>query len=152
MTARRRCRPIWRTSRHAAGVGLVTAIFLLVVLAGLGVAIVSVVTGQQSSAALDQQGARAYQAARAGIEWAMWSHLRSGTPLPCQLAGTAATSFAMPPQASSLAAFTVTISCNTPVAGHFLLTATACNQPLNSVCPNTSPGPDYVQRQLQAEL
>lgn len=144
----RRHRPVWRTGRRAAGVGLVTAIFLLVVLAALGVAIVSVVTGQQSSSALDQQGARAYQAARSGIEWAMWRHLRSGVPLVCNGSNT---SFAMP-AGTSLSAFTVTVSCTAPVQGHFLLTSTACTQPAGTDCPNGSPGADYVQRQLQAEL
>jgi MSHA biogenesis protein MshP len=59
-----------------AGVGLVTAIFLLVVLAGLGVAMVSLFTTQQASADLDLQGARAYQAARAGIEWGVFQRLQ----------------------------------------------------------------------------
>jgi len=45
-------------ARRASGAGLVTAIFLLVVLAGLGVAIVTVFTSQQASSNLDVQGRR----------------------------------------------------------------------------------------------
>ena len=53
-----------RIRMHEAGAGLVTAIFLLVVLAGLGVAAVTLFNAQQASSSLDQEGAKAYQAAR----------------------------------------------------------------------------------------
>src|SRR5437899_3676273 len=66
-----------RRQRRSAGVGLVTAIFLLVVLAGLGGAMVALSAAQQSSSALDVEGARAYQAARAGIEWGLYQNLRT---------------------------------------------------------------------------
>lgn len=55
------------------GFSIVSAIFLLVVLAFLGVAMVSFSTTQQQSQALDVMGSRAYQAARAGIEWAAYN-------------------------------------------------------------------------------
>ena len=62
-----------RVLRHArqAGVGLVTAIFLLVVLAGLGVAAVSLFTSQQAGSNLGIEGAKAYQGGRAGIAWGL---------------------------------------------------------------------------------
>ena len=63
--------------RRSAGIGLVTAIFLLVVLAGLAVAMVGISGAQHSASALDVQGARAYQAARAGIEWGLFQSLRN---------------------------------------------------------------------------
>ena len=53
------------------GFTLVTALFLLVVLALLGLFIVSVFGLQQSSQALDVSGTRAYAGAQAGIEWAL---------------------------------------------------------------------------------
>ena len=49
------------------GFSIVTAIFLVVVLALLGAFIVSVTGLQQTSTQLDVQGVRAYQAARAGV-------------------------------------------------------------------------------------
>ncbi len=55
------------------GFSIVSAIFLLVVLAFLGVAMVSFSTTQQQSQSLDVMGSRAYQAARAGIEWAAYN-------------------------------------------------------------------------------
>jgi Tfp pilus assembly protein PilX len=58
-----------------SGFLLVTAIFLLVVLAALGAFILTISGTQQTSSALDVQGSRAYQAARAGIEWASYQLL-----------------------------------------------------------------------------
>jgi len=52
------------------GFSLVSAIFLLVVLAGLGAVMVTFSTAQNQSLAMDVLGSRAYQAAHAGIEWA----------------------------------------------------------------------------------
>ncbi|MBU3903827.1 MAG: hypothetical protein KJ572_08330 [Gammaproteobacteria bacterium] len=55
------------------GFSIVTAIFLLVVLSFLGVAMVTFSTTQHQSSAMDVMGSRAYQAARAGIEWAAYN-------------------------------------------------------------------------------
>ena len=57
------------TFNMQSGFSLVTAIFLLVILASLGAFIVTVSGLQQTSSALDVQGSRAYHAARSGIEW-----------------------------------------------------------------------------------
>jgi Tfp pilus assembly protein PilX len=67
--------------RRQQGFSLVTAIFLLVVLAGLGAVMATFFTNQQQSSALDVMGSRAYQAARAGIEWAVYDTtvLKTGT-------------------------------------------------------------------------
>jgi MSHA biogenesis protein MshP len=53
------------------GFSLVTALFLLVVLALLGVFIVAVFGLQQSAQALDVTGTRTYAGAQAGVEWAL---------------------------------------------------------------------------------
>jgi Tfp pilus assembly protein PilX len=58
-----------------SGFLLVSAIFLLVILAALGAFILTISGTQQTSSALDVQGARAYQAARAGIDWASYQLL-----------------------------------------------------------------------------
>jgi MSHA biogenesis protein MshP len=147
---------IYRTLRRSGGVGLVTAIFLLVVLAGLAVAMVTISTSQQSASALDVQGARAYQAARAGIEWGLYQNLR--TPgRRCD----AAYSFALPAD-SSLNSFTVTVRCRliagpaTPAApdslDRWVIEANACNQPGAAGCPNLSNSADYVQRRIEVQL
>jgi MSHA biogenesis protein MshP len=146
------------------GFALVSAIFLLVVLAGLGVAMMTFTTAQHASSGMDVMGARAYQAARAGIEWALFQRLNppvsGGTPTYCALlAGNLPYNLIMP-AGTTLTPFTVTLTCNVtydsaPTGGITVrtITATACNQPSNGACPNSSPtSPNYVQRTIQVTL
>jgi len=55
--------------KNKAGFTLVQAIFVVVVLAILGAAMVKLIGVQSSTSTLALQGARAYQAARSGLEW-----------------------------------------------------------------------------------
>ena len=151
------------------GFSIVTAIFLLVVLSLLGAFIVSVTGLQQSSQQLDVQGVRAYQAARAGIEWGAWQVLDPNNDLPGFGATAnlppcpgASTNLPAGTLAASLSVFTVTVTCsatiNAPTTegnrniGAYQIIATACNQPSAGACPNLSPLSGYVERQLQATL
>jgi MSHA biogenesis protein MshP len=151
--------------RRERGFSIVTALFLLVVLSLLGAFIVSVTGLQQSSQQLDVQGVRAYQAARAGIEWGAWQVLDPNNDLP----GVGGDPNNLPPcpgpttnlssLAQSLSPFIVTVTCsaNTTTEGNrnvaaYLIIATACNQPSAGACPNASPASGYVERQLQATL
>ncbi|MCW5603027.1 MAG: agglutinin biogenesis protein MshP [Burkholderiales bacterium] len=133
------------TRDHQTGFSLVTAVFLLVVLGGLAAAIVTVTGMQQSTLMLDVQGSRAYQAARAGIEWGAFQSLRNGN--------CGGTVLAFPD--TTLAGFSTTVTCTrTPAneAGVIInideYIATACNLP---PCPNPNPqaGTDYAERQLR---
>lgn len=136
--------------RRQCGFSIVTAIFLIVILAGLGAFAVSMFRVQQTSAAFDELGSRGYQAAQAGIEWGAWQVLRNGG------ACAATTNLALP---GALQAFTVTVACTStahteagiPVTIYQLM-ATACNQPAAGACPNPAPGADYVERQVQAAV
>lgn len=147
------------------GFSIVTAIFLIVVLAALGVLIVSVTGIQQSSQALDVQGVRAYQAAKAGIEWGAFqvldpnNTLNPATCSPVVMPGCPAASTTLPALAQSLATFTVTVACTDNVAAAvteanrsiatYEIISTACNQP---PCPNPAPAVGYVERRLTATL
>jgi MSHA biogenesis protein MshP len=147
-----------RMLHKSSGVALVTAIFLLVVLAGLAVAIVSLTTTQQTTSTQDEQGARAYLAAKAGLEWALFRQLQTGD-LNCPRTAT----FAMP-RNTTLSAFTVTVSCGAPSTGfgvasgedptakRITITSVACNGPVGAACPAASNSPDYVQRVVRAQL
>jgi len=129
------------------GVGLAAAIFLLVVIGGLIAFLVRMSGLQHSTAALDVQGGRAFQSARAGIEWGVYRALRNSS---C----AANASFGL---AGGLSDFTVTVECtDTPytevdaTVNHvYSVRATACNRPAAGACPGTA-GPFYVERQLQA--
>lgn len=133
-----------RRDQRQRGFALASAVFLLVILAALGAAMVNFASVQHASSSLDIQGSRAYQAARAGIEWGLYQGMRNSS---C----TTPNSFA--PPAPTLSAFRVTVTCASTVAGNIstfqtveTLTATACNQPSGGACPNASPGAGYVQR------
>jgi MSHA biogenesis protein MshP len=147
--------------RKQTGLALVTAIFLLVVLAGLAVAVVSLRTSQQDASVKDEMGTRAYLAAKAGMEWALFTALQGAGPTrAANLCNAAPVNFTLPP-GTTLSAFAVNITCavdlsfygdggvNDPTANHFLITVTACNA---AACPAAARGPDYVQRQLTAQL
>lgn len=55
--------------KNRAGFTLVQAIFILVVLSLLGVVMMRMIGVQSSTSVFALQGARAYQAARSGLEW-----------------------------------------------------------------------------------
>jgi MSHA biogenesis protein MshP len=132
-------------THRSAGFAIVTAIFIIVALAALSAAIVSLVRTQQTGSALDTEGARAYQAARAGMEWGAYRSLRDNSCV-------AATSIAL---GGSLGAYVATVGCTRSThneAGTNLnidtIVATACNQPAAGNCPNPAPGAAYAERQI----
>jgi MSHA biogenesis protein MshP len=136
-----------RRLRRQAGVGLVTAIFLLVVLAGLGVAMVSLFHAQQASSNLDLQGARAYQAARAGLEWGLFQQMRNNSCAPDAR-------FPIPGVSIS-ASFHVVVSCVRSGSANLArttITATACSIADAQGGCSPSSNPEYVMRQLEAGL
>lgn len=89
--------------RRQRGVALIVALFVIVVLAGLGLFAMRVGTGQQQSVNLDLLGARAEAAAAAGTEFGANQALRhancAAAPPPLSLAQGA------------LKGFTVQVSC-----------------------------------------
>lgn len=132
--------------RHQGGFAIVSAIFILVVLAALGAFMVSISTNQHIGSALDVQGAKAYQAARAGMEWGLYRQMRDGACVASQT---------FVPPAPGLADFTVTVTCASAAPGVnggpavYTLRATACNQPTGA-CPNTTTANGlYVERRVE---
>ena len=150
-----------------AGFSIIAAIFLLVVLALLAAFIASVTGMQQSSGQLDVLGVRAYQSARAGMEWGAYQVLDPNNTLnatDCTGATTkptmpvcpgpgGTTNLAASTLVGSLSPFTVTVRCTltTPDAANgnrsttegnrsiwvYQLVVDACNQPTGGSCPNT---------------
>lgn len=142
------------------GFSLVTAIFLLVVLAGLGAAMVSFSTVQHQSSTLDILGSRAYQAARAGIEWAAFQVVQSGVAAPPSGAGgfaalcqATATSSSVN-LAGTLSAFPVSVSCNASSAVESATTVWMYNitSTASGVAGATVGSPDYVERQMTVTI
>lgn len=124
----------------ARGFAIVTALFILVVLALLGSYVVNIITGQHRGATLDLLGVQAQQAARAGVEWGLYRQQRDNSCLASTTLGLAGT---------TLAEFAVTVQC-ADVDGVAHIVATACNQPVAGDCPNEAGhGEFYVERRLE---
>ncbi len=126
------------------GFALPTAIFLLVVLAALGAYMVTLSRTSHLSSALDVHSARAYQAARAGIEWAAWQvAVPPGPATPCPVSPSTLT------LGATLAAFEVSVECTRSDATDgseavhvYRITSTAT--------AGATGEPDYVERRIEA--
>ncbi len=131
-----------RPDKQQRGLGIIAAIVILVIFAGLSAFIVRLSAGQALGSALDVQGSQAYLAAHAGLEWAKYQTVSASCAASTSLTG-----------ATAVNGYTVTVTCNPVTADEagprsiYLLTATACN---DTTCPQTSPGPLYVERRLTA--
>lgn len=99
------------------GFSLITAIFLLVILAMLGAFMITLSTTQNVTAAQDFQGSQAFRAARAGIEWAATRICNgAGVANPDYPASTSCPTLpltACPAASTSMAVgnYTVTVAC-----------------------------------------
>jgi len=63
------------------GFSLISAIFLLVILTALGSYMVSIAGTSRAASSAALQGARAYQAARSGIDWAVFLISQANNPI-----------------------------------------------------------------------
>lgn len=141
---------------NSHGFTLVSALFVLIVLAVLGAALAQISVRQHLGSAAELNTARAHQAARAGLEWAMFQVQRNPAPPAAAPGCFAATSFGL----AGIAGFTVTVQCTrTPASGSladgasaltfYRLIANACNAPSGGACPKAgTPDQTYVERQL----
>ena len=134
----------WMTGCAAqSGFSIVSAIFLLVVLAALGAFMVTISTVQHTTSTQDLQGARAYQAARAGIEWGSYQILQNAScpaSTPLAFGGT-------------LAGFAVTVQC---ISAGWTYTEGGNNVTVYRVISTANQGTvgsaTYVERQLQVTI
>ena len=139
------------------GFSLVSAIFLLVIIAGLGLFAVTLSTTQHQTSALDVTGARAYQAARAGVEWGVFQLLRApaGAFNTACRAGATAQVIALP--APTLAGFTVNVQCTAVSNDEGKRTAATGNPvwvyTVTSTAQQGAPATqDYAERQMTVTI
>lgn len=144
---RRSLRHSSRRSLKQRGFTLVAAIFLLVVVAGLVVYMVNLRAVQQTTLVYGVLGARAMQAARSGIEWAISNHLIAGSPCTT-------TNFS--PGAAALSNFNVAVGCTQSShseGDNSIPTNTIITYRITSIATTGTFGTlDYVQRRLQATV
>jgi len=130
-----------------SGFSLISAIFLLVVLSALGTMMVTFFVAQQQSSALDVMGSRAYQAARAGIEWGAYniSTVTPGTGcngIP-SFAGTLA---------GNLSPFSVTLNCSVLAVTEGSSTIYVYDLTSTATGGGTAGTPDYVERVISVKM
>jgi len=127
--------------RPERGFALVAALFVMVVIAVVVAAMSRLSVTQNASLDLGIQQARAYQAARAGLEWGLHQLLLDGTCSPSNPALSMAN--------SGLDEFTVTLACASLYSyskeSLYRLTATASNGSPDSRA-------DYAWRQLEVTV
>jgi MSHA biogenesis protein MshP len=141
--------------RRARGFALILAVFLIVSLAAIGAYLLTVANVQVETGVMDEQGARAYQAARAGLEWGAYQVLQNPggafATVNCVAGGGGAAQDVAP---AALDPFLAQVTCQvfgpeteagTPVRT-YRITSTGCNQANCSAAPS---GPTSVNRQLQ---
>lgn len=138
-------------TKYQSGFSIVVAIFLLVVIAGLGVFMLSIYSSQQSTSTQDIQGTRAYQGARAGVEWGTYQILsieNNSVPLaPYACVGTMGT----PTFAGALQNFTVTVACSVTTTTEGSNTIRVY-QITSTASFGVAPSPDFVERQIVARI
>ena len=137
------------------GFSLVTAIFLLVVLGTLGTMMVTFFVAQQQSSALDVMGSRAYQASRAGIEWAAYNVAQTpqGTlwagcaTIPDPLFAPGSTQLA-----GTLSSFSVRLTCIPTSVIEGVATINVYDL-ISTATYGGAPGnPDYVERVISVKM
>lgn len=137
-------------SRRQRGFSLITAIFLLVVAAGLVAALVNSQVVQYSTLSMSVLGARANQAARSGIEYGAYRALVSGV---CNASETLSFTAAEP----ALEPFTVTLNCLSSLHSEgsaaplvvYQLTSLA---EFGSYGSGSRSNPDYVSRRVRVTV
>ena len=138
-----------RARKNVQGFSLISAIFLLVVIAALGVFAVTLSTTQQQSTALDVMGVRAYQAAKSGIEWGAYQVTRN--------AGACAPSTTLLVAVGTLSAFTIIVECTVAPFDEAGRTVAGGNPVrvynlISTAKQGAAGAPNYVERQMSVTI
>lgn len=134
------------------GFSMISAIFLLVVIAALGTFAVTLSTTHHQSALLDIMGSRAHQAARAGMEWGAYQVVPGSAAnfaSTCRTSGSS--SSAVSPLAGTLANFTVTVNC--VATSHTEGASTVWGYQLAASAAQGTPNAfNYVERSIASDV
>lgn len=139
-----------RRGARQGGFSIVTALFVLVVLALVGAYMVTLSGTQQATTTFALQGVRGYYAARAGIEWGTRQAFHN-TPATCSAApGSTTTTVAL--SGNGLNGFNVDVACS--YTQHRESGQDFCVFDLQAVARfgSLAAPADYVQRQVQATV
>ncbi len=134
------------TQRRATSQGFaaIAAVFLLVVLAGLGAFMLSFSNTQQLTSAQDVQGARAYWAARSGLAWGL-TQVTTAAASACTASSTTAN--------LSLSGFAVAVTTSRACYSEGGATNNVSIYQIQSIASSGSPGAvNFVERSVSATL
>jgi MSHA biogenesis protein MshP len=136
--------------RNERGFALVAAIFIVVVLALLGIMMVTIGGMQRATATTAVRGTQAYYAARSGVEWAIYGAINN-TAATCGAAPSTLTTNTFTLAVNGLNGYTVSVVCSytehrerSNTNKVFLITSTATSGNFGDV--------DYVSRVLQSTV
>ena len=136
--------------RHArcAGAALISAIFLIVVLAAIGASMVSLSTVQEDTVTKSVLAARVYYGAKAGIDWAVQRTISDpAPPARCTTTDFPAT---VTPTGTGIAGVSVVVTCARSQHG---AGATAFTYYLTSIATTGTLGtPSYAERRMEATV
>jgi MSHA biogenesis protein MshP len=123
---------------------VIAGIFLLLLMAALAALVATITTAQHASSAQDLMGSRAYQAARAGLEWGVYQALISSSCL--------GNSPALALE-DNLAQFTVLVQCTQTIP---IPTEGGANVNVYRIISTATSGtlgsPNYVERRLEVTV
>ncbi len=130
-----------RIKVRQSGFTLVTALFLLIVVSLLSVYLINFRNVQQSTVVFGQQGARAMQAAHAGIEWGIYESVVNGNCAPNTFTASGI----------ALSAFNISVDCSpsTHIEGAVVITTYRLTSTAETGTYGTL---DYVYRSMQATV
>lgn len=131
------------------GFSLIMGVFLIVVLGGIAVFIGRVSTMQHQSGALDEEGAMAYQAARAGIEWGVY---RAVVNSSCVASTPFTLALTVPTTPASTVNYTVTVTCALTVATEGSTLDNINVYQITATANNAAGGNFAVERRLTATV
>ena len=129
------------TRARATGSALITALFLVIVLAALGAAMTSLSIVQQDTATKAVLAARVYYGAKAGLEWGIQAAIATSA--------CAASSGAFTPAGSGFTGVSVTVTCASSQHGGaalstYYLTSIATTGTLGTL--------SYAERRMEATV
>jgi MSHA biogenesis protein MshP len=133
------------------GFSLIMAIFLIAVLGGIAVFIGRVSTMQHQSSALDEEGAMAYHAARAGIEWGVYQAVE-GTDYCVPSPDSSQFILALPVTPTSTVNYTVTVECTLKKETEGSTTDNVNVYQITATANNAAGGNFAVERRLTATV
>ncbi len=128
----------WTSITRQAGLSIISAIFMLLLMAALGAFMLTFSSVQHITQAQDIQGSRAYWAANAGLEWGAYRVVHDNVCFP----GTTL----------AVADFSVAVACS--LYGPYMEGGGTVNvyQITSTASQGTVGSAGYTERQLQATL